>query len=182
MVTAYGKKWFGLRWEDIDADMVLRYVPSKTSAKTGLAVTFPISRAPMVMEELKHWPEETRNGPVIVCERTGRPYRSQDFSGCWRLDSKACGLSSKVWARDLRASGITEGRAAGTATDDVAKVAGHASTRTTASVYDRAVLEAAERFANARNGFRNSQRLTQFSDHTEEPSTHHSATHRARGD
>ncbi|QDC00325.1 tyrosine-type recombinase/integrase [Mesorhizobium sp. 8] len=150
--------WRGLRWEDIDADMVLRYVPSKTSAKTGLAVTFPLSKAPMVMEEMKHWSEEKRSGPIIVCERTRRPYGSADFSGCWRLDSKACGLSSKVWARDLRASGITEGRAAGTATDDVAKVAGHASTKTTATVYDRAVLEAAERFATARVLLRQARR------------------------
>ncbi|TIM69015.1 MAG: hypothetical protein E5Y52_07110 [Mesorhizobium sp.] len=27
-----------LPWEDVDADLVLRYVPSRTSAKTGLAV------------------------------------------------------------------------------------------------------------------------------------------------
>ena len=35
-------------------------------------------------------------------------------------------------------------------TDDAGKVAGHSSTKTTAAVYDRAALEAAERFADAR--------------------------------
>lgn len=143
------KKWFGLRWEDIDDNLVMRYVPSKTSVKTGLAVTFPLSRAPMVMEELAA--SRRHSGPVIVNASTGLPFSGNYFGEGWRKDRKAAGLSSKVWARDLRASGITEGRAAGTATDDVAKVAGHASTKTTSAIYDRAALEAAERFAEARS-------------------------------
>lgn len=143
------KKWFGIRWEDVGPGLVLRYVPSKTSAKTGLAVTYPLTRAPMVMEELAHWPEP-RTGPMIVCEGTGMPYSSNYFGEKWRLDRKAAGIADNVWARDLRASGITEGRASGASTDDAAKVAGHASTKTTSAVYDRATLEAAERFADAR--------------------------------
>ncbi|TPM59017.1 integrase [Mesorhizobium sp. B2-2-4] len=150
----FAKKWFGIRWEDIDAELVLRYVPSKTSAKTGLAVTFPLSRAPMVMEELAHWPIEKRQGPVIVAEGTGMPYSSNYFGEFWRIDRAAAGIPANVWARDLRASGITEGRASGVSTDDAAKVAGHASTKTTAAVYDRATLEAAERFADARTAKR----------------------------
>lgn len=146
--------WFGLRWENIDDNLVLRYVPSKTSAKTGLAVTFPLTRAPMVMEELEHWPADKRGGPAIIDERSHLPFRSQAFSKNWRVDRSIVGISDKVWARDLRASGISEGRAAGAATDDAAKVAGHASTRTTSAVYDRAALEAAERFADARSNFR----------------------------
>lgn len=147
-------KWFGIRWEDIDENLVLRYVPSKTSAKTGLAVTFPLARAPMVMEELEHWPADKRIGPVIVNESTGQPYSGNYFGEFWRKDRKAAGLPSSVWARDLRASGITEGRAAGVSTDDAAKVAGHASTKTTSAIYDRAALEASERFADARSAKR----------------------------
>ena len=149
-ITNAGKKWFGLRWEDINGDLVLHYVPSKTSMKTGLAVTFPLRMAPMVMEELEHWPQEGRQGPVIVNATTGLPYSAIRFDELWRRDRKAACISDKVWARDLRASGITEGRAAGALTDDVAKVAGHSSTRTTSEIYDRAALEAAERFAEAR--------------------------------
>src|SRR5690606_10413413 len=97
-----------------------------------------------------HWPAEKRQGPVIINEGTGMPYSSNYFGEFWRADRKAAGISDKVWARDLRASGISEARAGGVATDDAAKVAGHASTKTTAAVYDRATLEAAERFAEAR--------------------------------
>lgn len=149
------QKWLGLQWDNIDENLVLRYVPSKTSAKTGLAVTFPLTRAPMVMEELEHWAADKRTGPVIVCEGTGQPYSGNYFGEFWRQDRESAGIDAKVWARDLRASGISEGRAAGAATDDAAKVAGHAGTRTTASVYDRATLEAAERFAEARVRRRN---------------------------
>lgn len=148
--TRTNKKWFGLRWDDIDANLVLRYVPSKTSMKTGLAVAYPLARAQMVMEELEHWPAEKRTGPVVVYEMNGRPYLSEVFSSMWSNDRKAAELPANIWARDLRASGISEARAAGVATDDAAKVAGHASTKTTSAVYDRSALEAAERFADSR--------------------------------
>jgi len=67
----------------------------------------------------------------------------------WSVDRKAAGLPVGLWARDLRASGITEGRASAASLDDASKVAGHTATKTTKK-YDRAVLEAADRFADAR--------------------------------
>lgn len=87
---------------------------------------------------------------MVVSEQSGLPYRASIFAQRWTVDRKAAGLPSNLWARDLRASGITEGRASNVSTDDAAKVAGHSSKRTTAAVYDRAVLEAADRFADAR--------------------------------
>lgn len=143
-------KWFGLQWEDIDDDLVLHYTPSKTSDKTGIAISYPLTKAPMVLEELQHWPAEMRRGPVIVSEETGLPYRARIFAQRWTVDRKTAGLPKTLWARDLRASGITEGRASAVTIDDAAKVAGHSSKQTTARVYDRAVLEAAARFADAR--------------------------------
>lgn len=146
----HATKWFGLRWEDIDDDLVLRYQPSKTEDGSGAEIIYSLTLAPMVMEELAHWPEEKRTGPVIVSEETGLPYRPRIFSQRWTVDRKAANLPNNLWARDLRASGITEGRAGEASTDDAAKVAGHASKATTAKIYDRAVMEAADRFAQAR--------------------------------
>lgn len=145
-----GMKWFGLRWEDVGEDLVLRFTPSKTKDTTGKEIAYPLAKAPMVVEELAHWPAESRKGPIIVSEESGLPYHARIFGQRWTVDRKAAGLPSSLWARDLRASGITEGRASNASTDDAAKVAGHASTRTTSKVYDRAVLEAAGRFADAR--------------------------------
>ncbi|MFD1329718.1 tyrosine-type recombinase/integrase [Mycoplana ramosa] len=144
------RKWFGLRWDHIDDELVMRFTPSKTSDTTGKSVTYPLTLAPMVLEELEHWPPERRVGPVIVSEATGLPYVTRAISDRWADDRKAAGVSPKVWARDLRASAITEARASVASTDDAAKVAGHSSVKTTASVYDRAEQEAAERFAESR--------------------------------
>jgi len=143
-------KWFGLRWENIDDNLVLRYRPSKTDGTTGRTITYPLSKAPMVIEELRNWPMEKRIGAVIVNEQTGLPYRNREVTENWEADRKEASINPAAWARDLRASGITEGRAAGATTEDAAKVAGHTGTKTTASVYDRASVEAAERFADAR--------------------------------
>jgi integrase len=54
----------------------------------------------------------------------------------------------------MRAAGVTEGREAGSPTDDLAKLAGHANKRTTARVYDRDRLQAARRVALARAAHR----------------------------
>lgn len=149
----FPQKWFGLRWEDINENLVLHYTPSKTSMKTGLAVTYPLTKAPMVIDELANW-SEPRTGPVIVNEGNGLPYGSNYFGEKFAKDRKSVGLSTKIWARDMRASGISEARDAGATTDDAAKVAGHSSTKTTSRVYDRAALAAAERFADARTSKR----------------------------
>lgn len=145
-----GLKWFGLRWEDIDTELTMRYRPSKTDDTTGAEILYPLAKAPMVLEELEHWPAEMRRGPVIVSEEYGLPYRASIFTQRWTVDRKAAGIPKSLWARDLRASGITEGRSFAASTDDASKVAGHSSKATTAKIYDRAVMEAADRFADAR--------------------------------
>lgn len=145
-----GNKWFGLRWEAINENLVLRFIPSKTQGKTGKTITYPLDMAPMVMEELTHWPLKARRGPMVVSPLTRFPPTVHQFRDGWYEDRDAAGIDKKVWARDLRASGITEARAADVTLDDAAMVAGHSGTRTTSAVYDRANLEAAKRFAAAR--------------------------------
>lgn len=142
------EKWLGLKWEDIGDDLILRYTPSKTEQKTGKRIVYPLTFAPMVMEEIQHCGD--RAGPMILDPDTGQPPRSDKFWRGWCADRNAAGLPTSLWARDLRASGITEARAGAVSLDDAASVAGHAGKRTTGSVYDRAALEAAERFAKAR--------------------------------
>lgn len=154
IVDANGQKWFGLSWEDVDGDMVLRFTPSKTSKTSKIRVVYPLTLAPMVQEELRHWSAKARTGPVIVRASTGLPPAHSSFQDGWRSDRKAANLDKSFWARDLRASGITEARAAGANLDDAAKVAGHSTTKTTGAVYDRAALEAATRFAEARKSAR----------------------------
>ncbi len=144
-------KWIGLKWEDIGADMVLRFTPRKTESTSGTQVLVDLSRCPMVMEELSLLPVDyPRSGPVIVNEKTGLPYTEQSWTRRWRADRKAAGLPHKLWNRDLRASAITEARDGNVSLDDASKVAGHAKPKITGAVYDRGQLEAHRRFAEAR--------------------------------
>ena len=65
------EKWFGLRWENIDEHLVLRVTPSKTDATTSASMAYPLSKAPMVLQELQHWPLEKRSGPIIISGENG---------------------------------------------------------------------------------------------------------------
>lgn len=148
-------KWIGLTWAHIDANLILRVTPEKTSDTSEARVAIDLRECPMVVEEFTHVPESKRTGPLIVDPKTALPYEHRTLRDKWRQDANAAGLPVSIWNRDLRAGGVSEARAAGARTDDVAKLAGHADARTTAEIYDRATLEAARRVAKARSGRRN---------------------------
>jgi len=148
-------KWIGLDWRHIDGDLILRYTASKTENTTAAKHVVDLKLCPMVLEELTHWPEHERTGPVIKDARTGLPYSERLFRDSWKRIRGNAGLPSDLWARDLRASAVTEGRRGNASMDDSSKVAAHSSPRTTAQVYDRERLEAHRRFAQARLSARN---------------------------
>jgi integrase len=143
-------KWIGPMWSHIDGNMILRYTPAKTQFTSGATVTLDLSMMPMVVEELAKVPVEARRGPLIVNPRTALPYRNWYYGEVWRRVRKITGIRKEVWNRDMRAAGVTEGREAGSPTDDLAKLAGHTNKRTTARIYDRDRLQAARRVAQAR--------------------------------
>ena len=134
--------------------MILRYTPKKTQFISGATVTLDLTMMPMVVEEFAKVPVQARRGPLIVNPRTGLPYRNWYYGEVWRRVRKVAGIRKEVWNRDMRAAGVTEGREAGSPTDDLAKLAGHANKRTTARVYDRDRLQAARRVALARAAHR----------------------------
>jgi integrase len=147
-------KWIGPMWSQIDENMILRYTPAKTQFTSGAQVVLDLNKLPMVVEELARVPAESRRGPLIVNPRTGLPYRNWYYGRVWDRVRNITGMRKEVWNRDMRAAGVTEGRQAGSPTDDLAKQAGHANKRTTAKVYDRDRLEAARRVAQARVAYR----------------------------
>lgn len=143
-----GKKWLGPHWSQVDANLVLRYTPTKTAFTSGAEVAIDLSVCPMVMEDLAIIPQ---SGPLIVDPKTGRPYTKHRFAWVWKTSAKAANIPPDIWNRDLRAGGTTEAREADAKTDDLKKLVGHAAgSRTTADVYDRARLEAHRRIAKAR--------------------------------
>jgi hypothetical protein len=152
-ILGYGKKWIGPAWESI-AGGVLTIMPSKTALTTRARISVDLGLCPMVQEELARVPMADRRGPLIVNEGTGLPYLPNEFAVIWRKVRKAAELSPTLWNRDIRAGGITEGGIAGASADDRAKLAGHSSSKTTRAVYDRDVIVAANRVAEARAKYR----------------------------
>lgn len=140
-------KWIGPRWSDVKAG-VLEWTPQKTAHSHGKAIKLRLADYPMIVEELRHWPENARRGPLIVAP-TGRPYHPAMFEKLWREVREVAGLPPTLWNRDLRAGGITEGSSSGVSTDDLSKVAAN-SPRVNRSVYQRDQFEAARRVAAAR--------------------------------
>lgn len=154
IVLDRGMKWIGPMWSQVDENQVFRFTPTKTEGTTGKEVAVDFTVCPMIMEELAFIPADDRKGPLVINPTTGKPYRPDYYQKLWRSVRDAQGVSSAIWNRDLRAGGITEGRAADASTDDLAKLAGHADKRTTAKVYDRAQIDAARRVAAARTAHR----------------------------
>lgn len=142
------EKWIGATWAMVDSALLLRLTHSKTEDTSGEASVYDLKACPMVMAELEHWPHRT--GPLIVNERTGLPYRYEGskqsgFKEGWKADFAAAGLDKKIWGRDLRAAGVTEGSRNGASHADLAKGAGHVDERMVAEVYDRDRVEAHRR-------------------------------------
>lgn len=149
---AGGRKWLGLRWSDIEPDLTLNYTPIKTAKRTGRTQRHDLTLCPLVMAEFaRQAATPGAPGPVVTAP-SGRPYTAEQIKRLPGRIARRAGWPAEFWPRDLRASGITEARAAGAATDDLAKAAGHSTARTTAKVYDRADLEAARRARHAIGG------------------------------
>lgn len=146
------EKWIrGLRWEEIDENLMLSHVTSKKQ-KT---LVVDLKMAIMVLEELDpRWWEtlvvedpDTKivtvhrellpsSGPLIISESTGMPYHADDFRRKWRLLADMSGIPKHVKNMDSRASGISEARDAGADIENVREAATHSSIEQTRD-YDR---------------------------------------------
>src|SRR5262245_7600255 len=124
-ITDGNAKWArGLRWNEIDANLILRHVTSKRQKE----IIVDLRKAPMVMEELElvqKMHELPSDGPVIVYERTGRPYIAHQFRHAWRTVADATGIPRDVRNMDSRAGAISEATDAGADLEHVRHAATH---------------------------------------------------------
>jgi hypothetical protein len=88
-----GRKWLrGVRWEEIDANRVLRHEMSNG----GNLVERPLRNASLVVQEFARIGELPKRGPMILCEKTGRPWTAGDFRREWRKIARTCGIPDEV--------------------------------------------------------------------------------------
>jgi len=86
-------KWLrGLRWEEIDANRVLRHA---TSIKRQKEAEIDLKLAATVVKELDRTIAHP-SGPIIVSELTGRPYTDAAFRRYWRKIADAAGLPKNI--------------------------------------------------------------------------------------
>jgi hypothetical protein len=151
LVTNETEKWVkGITWQEIDEHLILRHVTSKRQKK----VEIDLKNAPMVMEELARLGERPASGPVIVSERTGRPYVGGQFRNAWRRVARKAGIPDNVYNMDTRAGAITEAFEAGADAEAVRKSATHSTSQMTAK-YSRADAKAIANVMQLRAAGRN---------------------------
>lgn len=126
-------KWLrGIRWTEIDENLVLTHVTSKRQKE----IVVDLSLAPMVMEELRRFigvradATITRDmlpaaGPIIVNDRTKFPFAAVTYRTRWRALADGCGIPKSVRNMDSRAGAISEATDAGAELEHVRHAATH---------------------------------------------------------
>jgi len=99
------RKWVrGLRWEEIDADHILRHAASNGMKE----IEIDLKNHPMVMEELGRVSSRPLSGPLIMNEHTSLPWMADDFREYWRKIATTVGIPKTVRNADSRTKHIQE--------------------------------------------------------------------------
>jgi hypothetical protein len=170
-IVIRGQKWLrGLRWEEIDGNLILKHVTSKKQKLTEV----DLKLAPMVMEELQLLVgdeplvvvnEITKkvtvnrhllpaSGPVAICDTNGLPWTGNEYRRKWRKVARACGIPDNVWSMDSRSGAISEAIQSGASLEMVRHAATHSDVSQTAD-YDRGQAEATAKVMKLRMENRN---------------------------
>jgi hypothetical protein len=160
------RKWLrGIRWEEIDENLILRHVTSKKQKETEV----DLKLAPMVLEELQEYCDGQpvvvtdpvtkkvtarrdllpATGPVILCEIHQYPWFDTEFRRKWRKVANACGIPKNVFNMDSRSGAISEAIAAGVPLEFVRHAATHSDIAQTQE-YDRIQAKATRKAMEAR--------------------------------
>jgi integrase len=141
------RRWVpGLLWQDIDDRMVI----TMRTSKTGATVTHNLAAMPLVAAEIARIPANSRIGPMIVSEATGRPYIPTVFSRTWRRIADQAGVPKSVWNRDSRSGALSEGDEAGADLADLQRMAGHTTQKMTAGYVRGQAVEKSTKIAELR--------------------------------
>lgn len=150
-VLALGKKWLrGLRWEEIDENLVLRH----TTSKRQKDIVIDLRLAPMVMEELARLGERPTKGPIVISEFTGRAWVATQFRRRWRKIASLAGVPTTIRNMDTRAGAISEARDSGADLESIRHAATHSNITTTQN-YSRGSTDIVAKVMKLRADFRN---------------------------
>lgn len=127
-IVLNGHRWMnGLTWADIPASLVI----AKDTTKTGATVVADLSLCPLALDLLALVPADKRIGPLIIDEKSSRPYAADAYAREWRIVARAAGIPDEVWNMDARAGAISEADEALAPLDEIRSTAGHSQASTT---------------------------------------------------
>jgi hypothetical protein len=91
-------KWVrGLKWNQIDSDLILRHTPTDNRLSNRGEQKIDLKSKPLVSVELTRLkPLPTTMRPMIVCEATKRPWTANEFRKAWRKIADAAGIPKNV--------------------------------------------------------------------------------------
>jgi hypothetical protein len=149
-----GEQWTsGLLWgEHVKPDWRLEKATSKSNFSE--VAEFDLRLLPTVMAELARVPPTSRIGPVILDERTGKPYRQREFARRFREVARAAGVPDEIWNMDARAGAVTDAYDKGAKPTDAMDLGTHTQLATNRR-YARNRLAATSRVAILRFGDKN---------------------------
>ena len=110
-IVCQDQKWLrGLRWSNIDKDLILRHAVGSS----GRIIEADLKTAPMVLEELKDYSEAIQScikssDPLVICDITGKPWSTAEFRRKWRLVAKKAGVPDIIKNRDSVPAGTIVG-------------------------------------------------------------------------
>jgi hypothetical protein len=114
IVGPKGKWLMGLRWEQINENLILRH---SQTGENGNEIEFDLKQAPMVLEEFALHSRTpiaklTRaalpaSGPVVICEITAFPWSTAEFRRKWRILARHAGVPDNIKNKDSLRAGIT---------------------------------------------------------------------------
>jgi hypothetical protein len=153
-IVLNGGRWVnGLTWTDIPPSMVI----AKDTTKTGATVVADLKLCPLVMKVLSLVSPDKRVGPLIIDEKSGRPYAEDGYAREWRIVAKSAGIPDHVKNMDARAGAISEADEALAPLDEIRSTAGHSQASTT-SRYIRGTAGKSKHVAELRQLYRDRKR------------------------
>jgi hypothetical protein len=108
-VVRGNQKWVrGLRWSDLDENLMLRPVLTSGRKDEQKQVAFNLKRAGMAMEEINRVHPSRRIGPMIICEFSGLPWSGNEYRRKWRKVADTVGLPKTVKNSDSREKPVAD--------------------------------------------------------------------------
>lgn len=144
----FRREWLnGLMWAQIGADGVFY----KKTTKTGAVVSHDMTYYPLTTALIQEIPLERRSwGPMIIDEKTNRPYAENAFQREWRKVARLAGVPDEIRNTDMRAGAATEADEAGAEPTDIQRMLGHTDVKTTMRYIRSKGLARTRRVAQAR--------------------------------